>query len=118
MKRLPITKILIMGEKYYEKEDWMYPRLIGQMKDELPYFLDHAIYLRATDKGARYAELNPKKGEYYAKTRARWLTPEERHIRFRIDDYTCLARLMKKIADGPQATRHDEAPVRRKKIRK
>jgi hypothetical protein len=119
MKRLPVTKILIMGEKYYEKEDWMYPHLLGQMRDELPYFLDHAIYLHANDKGARYLELNPKQGEYYAKTRARWLTPEERHIRFRLDDYTCLAKLMKKIADGPQATQRTEsAPVRRKKIRR
>lgn len=104
MKKLPLVKILIMGEKYLEHEDWMYPRLIGQMKDEIPYFLDHCIYLRVNDKGARWIHLDSKQGEFYAKTRARWLTPTERKIRFRLDDYTCLGDLMRKIAAGPAAS--------------
>jgi len=103
MKALPMTKILIMGEKYMEQEGWMYPSLQGQMRDQLPYFLDHCIYLRVNDKGVRYLQLNPKPGEYYAKTRARWLSPEERKIRFDIDNYTLLTDLIEKIQQGPRA---------------
>lgn len=101
MKRLPVVKVLIMGEKWNNESDWMYPSLIGQMKDQLPYFLDHCIYLRVNDKGVRYLQLNSKSGEYYAKTRARWLSPEERKIRFDLDNYTLLADLMTKIRLGP-----------------
>lgn len=101
MKALPMTKILIMGEKYMEKEGWMYPSLSGQMRDQLPYFLDHCIYLRVNDKGVRYLHLNPKPGEFYAKTRARWLTPEERKIRYDLDNYTLLTDLIAKIRRGP-----------------
>lgn len=101
MKQIPVTKVLIMGEKYNEHDDWMYPSLIGQMKDQLPYFLDHCIYLRVNDKGVRYMHLNPKPGGYYAKTRARWLPENERKIRFELDDYTALADLMAKIRNGP-----------------
>lgn len=101
MKRLPVVKVLIMGEKYNENDDWMVPSLIGQMKDQLPYFLDHCIYLRVNDKGVRYMQLDPKPGEYYAKTRARWLTPEERKIRFDLNNFTALADLMEKIRVGP-----------------
>lgn len=102
MKRIPLVKVLIMGEKYMEQEDWMYPSLSGQMREQLPYFCDHVIYLRANDKGMRYMHLNPKQGAFYAKTRARWLTPEERKIRVRLDDYTLLGDLMRKIAEGPK----------------
>lgn len=103
MKRLPVVKVLIMGEKYNDDNQWMYPSLIGQMKDQLPYFLDHCIYLRVNDKGVRYMQLDPKPGEYYAKTRARWLTPDERKIRFDLNNYTALADLMQKIRVGPDS---------------
>ena len=108
MKRLPVVKILIIGEKYMEQEDWMYPSLSGQMRESLPYFCDHVIYLRSNDKGARYMHLDPKPGEYYAKTRARWLSPEERKIRVRLDDFTVFGDLMRKIADGPKSVRSVE----------
>lgn len=101
MKAIPATKILIMGERMNENEGWMYPSLIGQMRDQLPYFLDHCIYLRVNDKGVRYLHLNPKPGEFYAKTRARWLSPEERKIRFDMDNYTLLTDLVNKIRRGP-----------------
>lgn len=102
LKALPMTKILIMGERFMEQEGWMYPSLSGQMRDQLPYFLDHCIYLRVNDKGVRYLHLNPKPGEYYAKTRARWLTPEERKIRFDLDNYTLLGDLIEKMRQGPR----------------
>jgi len=102
MKTLPMTKVLIMGEKFMEQEGWMYPSLQGQMRDQLPYFLDHCIYLRVNDKGVRYLHLDPKPGEYYAKTRARWFTKEERKIRFDLDNYTLLTDLITKIQQGPQ----------------
>lgn len=113
MKRLPMTKILIMGERFMEQEGWMYPSLSGQMRDQLPFFLDHCIYLRVNDKGARYLHLNPKPGEYFAKTRARWLTPEERKIRFDLDNHTLLADLIEKIRRGPDGD--DLKTARRKK---
>ena len=111
MKAIPTVKILIMGERLNEHEGWMYPSLIGQMRDQLPYFLDHCIYLRVNDKGVRYLHLNPKPGEFYAKTRARWLPPEERKIRFEIDNYTLLADFIEKIRRGPGG---DDHPRRRK----
>lgn len=101
MKAIPTVKVLIMGERLNEHEGWMYPSLIGQMRDQLPYFLDHCIYLRVNDKGVRYLHLNPKPGEFYAKTRARWLTPEERKIRWELDNYTALTDLIEKIRRGP-----------------
>lgn len=112
MKAIPAAKILIMGEKLNEHEGWMYPSLVGQMREQLPFFLDHCIYLRVNDKGVRYLHLNPKAGAYYAKTRARWLTPEERKIRFDLDNYTLLADLIEKIRRGPGA---DERPKKRRK---
>lgn len=105
MKRIPAVKILIMGEKLNDHEGWMYPSLIGQMRDQLPYFLDHCIYLRVNDKGKRFLHLDPKPGEFYAKTRARWLTPDERKIRFDLDNYTLLADLIEKIRRGPGKTK-------------
>lgn len=101
MKKLPMTKILIMGEKYMEQEDWMYPSLQGQMRDSLPYFCDHVIYVRMNDKGVRYVHLDPKPGAFYAKTRAHWLTKDERKIRFELDNHTLLADLIAKIRRGP-----------------
>lgn len=105
MKNIPVVKILIMGEKLNQDEGWMYPSLIGQMRDQLPYFLDHCIYLRVNDKGVRYLHLNPKPGEYYAKTRARWMPLEDRKIRFDENNFTLIADLMEKIRRGPDASR-------------
>lgn len=101
MRKLPLVKILVMGERYMEQEDWMYPSLVGQMRDALPYLCDHVIYLRVNDKGVRYAHFDPKPGAYYAKTRARWLTPEQRKIRVPLDNFTLLGDLMRMIAEGP-----------------
>jgi hypothetical protein len=109
MKAIPATKILIMGEKWNEHEDWMYPSLVGQMKDQLPYFLDHCIYLRVTDKGVRYLHLNPKPGAFYAKTRARWLLPEERKIRYDLDNYTLITDLIESIRRGPESKRRKKS---------
>lgn len=105
MKRLPFVKILVMSEKYNEKEDMMMPGLIGQMRDQLPYFLDHTFYLRVNDKGVRYLHLNPKPGAYYAKTRARWLTPEQRKFRVDLDNATLLSDILSMIAKGPKGAR-------------
>jgi hypothetical protein len=109
MKSLPATKILIMGEKFMEQEGWMYPSLVGQMRDQLPYFLDHCIYLRVNDKGVRYLHLDPKPGAYYAKTRARWMPPEQRKIRFDLDNYTLLTDLIEKIRRGPDQSRRTKS---------
>lgn len=102
MKRLPLTKILIMGEKFSEQSDMMMPNLVGQMKEQLPYIVDHTFYLRVNDKGVRYLHLDPKPGAFYAKTRARWLTPEQRKLRVDLDNYTLLTDFLATIAAGPR----------------
>ena len=101
MKKIPKHKIFICAEKRYEDKDMMWPDLIGQMKDKLPYLVDHTLYLRMSDKGVRYIHLNPKPGEWYAKTRLRWLPSEYRKIRFDLDDNTLLTDFFKLVAAGP-----------------
>lgn len=118
MKRIRAVKVLIMGERWNEENSWMYPSLIGQMRDQLPYFLDHTIYLRVNDKGVRYMHLNPKPGEFYAKTRARWLPAAERKIRFDLDNYTALADLLEMIRRGPSGRSKDDAPRASSKTKK
>lgn len=115
MKEIPAVKILIMGERLNEHEGWMYPSLIGQMRDQLPYFLDHCLYLRVNDKGVRYVHLDPKPGEFYAKTRARWMPRDERKIRFDEDNFTLIAELMEKIRRGPRRPKELDDTDRRSK---
>jgi AAA domain len=103
MKKLPKHKILICGEMINNESGRLQPRLLGAMKNELPYFCDHVAYLRVGKKGVRYLHLNPG-DEWMAKTRARWLTPEQRKIRVDEDDITALTTLFTLIAAGPSGT--------------
>lgn len=100
MKKLKKHKILICGEMINNESGRLQPRLLGAMKNELPYFCDHVAYLRVGKKGVRYLHLNPG-DEWMAKTRARWLTAEQRKIRIEEDDLTALTKLFDLVAAGP-----------------
>lgn len=103
-KRLPITRILICGEK--EGPDGrLVPSLMGQLGHSLPYFADHVMYLRVGKKGRRYLHLDPT-DSFYAKTRAHFLPPELRKQEVRWDDHTFMTRLLGTIAAGPRGARN------------
>ncbi len=104
MKKLKKHKILICGEMINNETGRLQPRLLGAMKNELGYFCDHIAYLRVNAKGVRYLHLNPGE-EWMAKTRARWMTPEQRKIRVDEDNLTTLTDLFDLIAAGPSGVR-------------
>lgn len=101
-KKVPMHKILICSSKADFETQQMRPNMVGQMKDKLPYFVDHTMYLRQGKKGVRYLHLDPT-DDFYAKTRAWWLPKEARKIRIDFDDTTTFATLLALIAKGPPA---------------
>lgn len=100
-KKVPMHKILICAEKSEFETGRLRPSLIGALKDQLPYFCDHTMYLRIGKKGVRYLHLDPT-DDFYAKTRAWWLPPELRKIRIDFDNTTALTTLFDRIAAGPK----------------
>jgi hypothetical protein len=105
LKKLPKHKILICGQMQNYETGRLQPRLLGAMKNELGYFCDHVAYLRVGKKNVRYLHLNPG-DEWMAKTRARWLTPEQRKIRVDEDNLTTLTDLFALVAAGPKGVKH------------
>lgn len=103
-KKVRVHKILICGEMEDRETGRMRPSLVGALKNQLPYYVDHTLYYRIGKKGARYLHLDAT-DEFYAKTRARWLPPEARRWRVAEDDYTFLTRLFALIAAGPKSAR-------------
>lgn len=103
MKRIPMHKILICGEMESNETGQLIPSLIGGMKHQLPYLVDHVAYLRVGKKGVRYLHLQPT-DTFYAKTRAWWLTPEQCKIRVPdpAEDPAFLTKLFAQIAAGPK----------------
>ena len=100
-KSIPMHKILICGEMDDHEEGRVKPSLVGALKSQLPYFVDHMMYLRIAKDGTRYLHLDPGK-TFYAKTRAWWLTPEQRKIKVDFQNPTTLTDLFALIAAGPQ----------------
>ncbi len=100
-KQVPIHKILICAEMMDHDTGRMKPHLLGGLKDELPFFVDHTLYYRIGKKGRRYIHLNST-DNFYAKTRARWLKPEQRKIYVPADDTLALTKLFELIAAGPR----------------
>lgn len=100
-KKVPKHKILICAETTDFNSGHLTPSLVGALKTQLPYFCDHIAYLRIGKKGVRYLHLDST-DEFYAKTRAWWLTPEQRKIRIDFDDNTALTKLFDLIAAGPK----------------
>jgi hypothetical protein len=105
MKKIKKHRIFICSEKFSEEHDMMWPNLVGQMRERLPYLVDHTLYLRVNDKGVRYLHLNAKQGEFYAKTRASWLPDKYHKIRVDPKDTTLLTDLFALIAAGPKGLR-------------
>lgn len=99
-KQVPIHKILICAEMMDHDTGRMKPHLLGGLKDELPFFVDHTLYYRIGRKGRRYIHLNST-DRFYAKTRARWLKPEQRKIYVPEGDTEALTKLFALIAAGP-----------------
>lgn len=102
-KQVPIHKILICAEMMDHDTGRLKPHLLGGLKDELPFFVDHTLYYRIGKKGRRYIHLDST-DNFYAKTRARWLTPEQRKIYVPEGDTTALTKLFDLIAAGPRRT--------------
>ena len=100
-KQVPMHKILICGEKEDRETGRMAPALVGALKGQLPYLVDHTMYLRIGKNGKRYLHLDSGEG-WYAKTRAWWLP--ERKLEVPFDDPTFLTRLFDRIAAGPTGT--------------
>jgi GTPase SAR1 family protein len=103
-KKLPKHKILICAEMTDYDSGRLKPHLIGGLKDDLPYYVDHTIYFRIGKKGVRYLHLDSTE-DFYAKTRAHWLPPEARKIRVEKDDITALTKLFALIAAGPKGVK-------------
>lgn len=106
-KRIPVHKILICAEMTDFDSGRLKPHLLGGLKDELPFFVDHTMYLRIGKKGKRYLHLNST-DDFYAKTRAYWLTPEQRRIFIPEDSTTSLTQLFTLIAAGPKGVVHKQ----------
>lgn len=107
-KTLPMHKILICGEAESKDDGRLIPSLQGQLRGKLPYFVDHIMYLRVGTKGRRFLHLDPS-DTFLAKTRAWWLTPEERKIKINFDDTTALTKLFARIAAGPKGAASNAA---------
>lgn len=100
-KKLPMHKILICGEATDKDEGRYAPSLVGALRKQLPYFVDHTGYLRITPKGARVLHLDPGR-EFYAKTRSWWLPPEQRKLVIPFENTTVLTDLFALLAAGPK----------------
>jgi hypothetical protein len=109
MKALPIHKVFVCGQKANEMEV-MVPALSGSLGRELPGLVDDVIYMRVGAKGRRFLHLHPTE-EFYAKTRAWWLTPEEAKIR--VPDPSkqpqFLSDLIARLIAGPDQSTSNQA---------
>lgn len=101
-KTVPIHKILILGQMEDRETGRMIPSLQGQMKSALPFFVDHTLYLRIDKKGRRWLHFDAGE-DFYAKTRAWWLAPEERKLLVPFDDTKFFTTLFAKLARGPKS---------------
>src|SRR5262249_40955148 len=63
-KRVPMHRILICGEKQDRETGRMMPSLSGALSHQLPYLVDHILYLRIGAKGTRYLHMDPTDGFY------------------------------------------------------
>jgi hypothetical protein len=104
-KRVPCHKILICGYKEDFETGKLRPSLVGQMAQKLPYFVDHTLFVRASEKtGTRYIHLDPSE-DFYAKTRAHWLTKEQRKVKVNFNNVTTLSELFAVFAAGPHPSK-------------
>jgi len=100
-KKVKVHKVLIMGEREDRETGRMAPSMVGALKGQLPFLVDHTMYLRIGKNNKRYLHLDSGDG-WYAKTRAWWIP--ERKIEVPFDDPTFLTRLLDRIVAGPTGT--------------
>lgn len=98
-KSLPVHKIMIHATGMDKVSGKAQPNLIGQLRNQLPYFADIIIYMRVSPKGARYIYLDGT-DDYVAKCRAWWI--KERRIRVPENDPKFLTNFLARIAAGPR----------------
>lgn len=103
MKTIPQWKIFVCGVMEDRETGALVPQIKGGFKNQLPGLVDHVMFLRIGKNGQRYIHLDPKESEWYAKTRAWWLTPEERKIKVPdpSKDPYFFSTLLAKLAAGP-----------------
>jgi hypothetical protein len=99
-KKVPMHKVLILGEKPNGETGKLVPNLIGQLQGQLPYYCDHVLYLKPGKNDSRWLYLR-ETDEFFAKTRAWWLTKEQRRYSVAFDDTKFLTNLFATIAKGP-----------------
>lgn len=112
MKRLAIHKVFICGA--VDGDDGLKrPHIKGGFRNHLPGLVDHTAYLRVSRSGRRYLHLDPTE-DFYAGTRAWWLTPDERVIRVPHPDKDpqFLSKLFELIAAGPKGRKTHAALYR------
>lgn len=97
-KSVPMHKIYICGAKDDYEEGGLKPSLQGQLSTQMPYLVDHVMYLRIGKGGQRYLHLDPKPDHWFAKTRSHWLTPAERKIKIDFDDPQQLTKIFALLA--------------------
>lgn len=104
MRTIPQWKIFVCGVQEDRDTGVLVPKIKGGFRQELPGLVDHVAFMRIGKRGVRYLHLDPREGEWYAKTRAWWLTPEERKIRVPEpdEDPHFLAKLLDRLTKGPK----------------
>lgn len=104
MKTIPQWKIFVCGAMEDRNTGILTPKIKGGFKDELPGLVDHVMFLRVGKHGVRYLHLDPRPDEFYAKTRAWWLSKEERKIRVPdpAKDPLFFSKVLEMLAAGPK----------------
>ena len=104
-KSIPVHKILICAEKE-DLEGRMRPALLGQLKEQLPYFADDVLYL-----DQKHRLWFDSTDHAVAKTRAHWLKPGgtikltkkgQRYLQVPFDQADTLTQLMERIVATPK----------------
>lgn len=98
-KSLPMHKILIFSTGMDRETGKLQPNLIGQLRNQMPYFCDMIFYMRIAKGGKRMLYLDGT-DRYLAKCRAWWLP--ERKIVVPYDDPKFFTNLFAQIVAGPK----------------
>jgi hypothetical protein len=106
MKSIPQWKIFVCGVMEDRENGALVPQIMGGFRNKLPGLVDHVLFMRIGKNGQRYIHLDPKEGEWYAKTRAWWLTPEERKIKVPSpeSDPTFFSTVLERLSRRPEST--------------
>lgn len=105
MRKIPQWKIFVTGVQEDRDTGILVPKIKGGFRQELPGLVDHVMFLRVGKHGVRYLHLDPQPDEFYAKTRAWWLSKEERKIKIPdpAKDPYFFTKFLEMLAAGPRA---------------